>query len=159
VTQNVDLIKLYSARILALSADIAHLGRLENPQASATRRAPLCGSTVTVDLDLDASGRIVRFAQEVRACALGQAAAGVLGAGILGCTAAQVSQAARQLAQMLAADGPVPDAPFDGFEALLPAREFRNRHESILLALRATEAAVGAATGADREDRAGQPGP
>lgn len=48
-----DLIKLYSERILALAADIPHLERLSNPQATVKRRAPLCGSTVTVDLVLD----------------------------------------------------------------------------------------------------------
>ena len=38
--------------------------------------------------------------------------------------------------------GPVPDAPFDGLEVMLPAREFRNRHASILLALDATVEAL-----------------
>ena len=43
---------------------------------------------------------------------------------------------------MLTSDGPVPDAPFDGFEVLIPARDFRNRHASILLAIEATAEAV-----------------
>jgi NifU-like protein involved in Fe-S cluster formation len=66
-----DLIKLYSARILALAADIPLLDRLDNPDATAKKRAPLCGSTVTVDLSLH-DGRIVDFGQDVKACALGQ---------------------------------------------------------------------------------------
>ena len=45
-----DLIKLYSARILALAADIPRLGRLDAPDATVKRRSPLCGSTVTVDV-------------------------------------------------------------------------------------------------------------
>jgi NifU-like protein involved in Fe-S cluster formation len=41
----------------------------------------------------------------------------------------------------------VPPAPFDGFEALLPARNFPNRHASILLAIQAAaEAAAQAET-------------
>jgi NifU-like protein involved in Fe-S cluster formation len=78
VSETSDLIKLYSTRILALTADIPHLGRLEAPQASVRKRSPLCGSTVTVDLDMD-GGRVARFGQDVKACALGQAAASVLG--------------------------------------------------------------------------------
>ncbi|MEL6211210.1 MAG: iron-sulfur cluster assembly scaffold protein, partial [Pseudomonadota bacterium] len=74
-----DLVKLYSGRILALTADIPHLGRLDAPTATARRRSPLCGSTVTVDVGIDASGRISAYAQDVKACALGQAAAAVLG--------------------------------------------------------------------------------
>jgi len=43
---------------------------------------------------------------------------------------------------MLNEDGPTPDAPFDGFEVLRPARDFKNRHPSILLALEATLGAM-----------------
>lgn len=144
-----ELIKLYSARILALTADIQHLGRLDNPQASIRKRSPLCGSTVTVDLDMD-DGRVSRFAQEVKACALGQAAAAVLGGAVLGRSVAELEQAAAQLEAMLKAGGPVPDAPFEGFEALIPAREFKNRHTSILLAVQATAEAAKQAEAAAR---------
>jgi len=149
VSDTTDLIKLYSARILALTADIPHLGRLENPQASIRKRSPLCGSTVTVDLDLEA-GRVSRFAQEVKACALGQAAAAVLGGAVIGRSVPELEQAAAQLEAMLKAGGPVPDAPFEGFEALIPAREFKNRHTSILLAVQAAAEAAKQAEAAAR---------
>lgn len=73
-----DLIKLYSGRILALAADIPHLERLADPDATVKKRSPLCGSTVTVDLSLR-DGRIAAFGQDVKACALGQASASVVG--------------------------------------------------------------------------------
>ncbi|MGD9863213.1 MAG: iron-sulfur cluster assembly scaffold protein [Pseudodonghicola sp.] len=136
-----DLIKLYSARILALAADIPHLGRLENPDASVKKRSPLCGSTVTVDLRVK-DGRVVDFAQDVKACALGQAAASVVGAAIIGASRAQVEKARDQLKAMLKQEGPPPEAPFDGLEVLLPARDYKNRHASILLALEATAEAM-----------------
>jgi NifU-like protein involved in Fe-S cluster formation len=146
VTQSTDMIKLYSARILALAADIPHLGRLDAPQASVKRRSPLCGSQVTVDLDLRC-GRVTRFAQEVKACALGQAAAAVLGQAVLGRSASELAQASAELRAMLTEGGPVPAAPFDGYEVLTPARDYRNRHASILLALEAAaEAAAQAST-------------
>lgn len=140
-----DLIKLYSTRILALAADIPHLGRLEEPQASVRKRSPLCGSTVTVDLDMKA-GRVVRFGQDVKACALGQAAAAVLGSAVIGRTPEELEMAAQQLEAMLKSDGPAPVAPFDGYEVLLPARDFRNRHMSILLAVQAAAQAAREAT-------------
>ncbi len=136
-----DLIKLYSGRILALAADIPHLERLENPDATVKKRAPLCGSTVTVDVKLE-DGRITGFGQDVKACALGQAAASVVGSSVIGATRAQVETARDQLSAMLKKDGPAPDAPFNGLEVLVPARDYKNRHASILLALDATAEAM-----------------
>ncbi|MEF3047587.1 iron-sulfur cluster assembly scaffold protein [Pseudotabrizicola sp. L79] len=139
-----DLIKLYSGRILELAADIPHLGRLASPQASVRKRSPLCGSSVTVDLQM-AEGKVVAFAQDVKACALGQAAAAVLGGAVLGRTAPELAMARDALKAMLKENGPVPAAPFDGFEVLLPARDYKNRHASILLAVEAAAEAAAAA--------------
>jgi NifU-like protein involved in Fe-S cluster formation len=139
-----DLIKLYSGRILELAADIPHSGRLPDPDGSAKRRSPLCGSTVTVDVKV-ADGRITDFAQEVKACALGQAAACVVGRTLAGRNRAEVELARDQLRAMLKEDGPVPSAPFDGLEVLLPARDYKNRHASILLSLEAAADAMQAA--------------
>jgi NifU-like protein involved in Fe-S cluster formation len=136
-----DLVKLYSGRILALAADIPHLGRLPEPMGSARKRSPLCGSTVTVDLRVE-NGRISAFAQDVKACALGQAAAAVVGGAILGRSLAEVEAGRDALRAMLKDNGPVPAAPFDGFEVLIPARDYKNRHASILLALEATAEAL-----------------
>jgi len=132
-----DLIKLYSGRILELAADIPLTDRLNAPQATAKKRSPLCGSTVTVDLVMQ-DGKISEFGQDVKACALGQAAASVVGAQIIGRTRAEVETARDQLKAMLKSTGPVPDPPFDGLEVLMPARDFKNRHASIMLALEAT---------------------
>ena len=136
-----DLINLYSARILGLAADIPHTDRLDAPQASAKKRSPLCGSTVTVDVNLF-ENTVSAYAQDVKACALGQAAASVVGAAILGTTTDQIRRARDELYAMLKSDGPVPSAPFDGLEVLRPAKDYKNRHASILLALDATLAAI-----------------
>lgn len=136
-----DLIKLYSARILELAADIPHHGRLGRPDASVRRRAPLCGSTVTVDICAE-DGRVSDYAAEVKACALGQAAASVVGAGIIGCTLDELCAARDALKAMLKQDGPTPPAPFEGLEVLRPARDYKNRHDSILLTLNAAVEAM-----------------
>lgn len=135
-----DLIKLYSTRILALAADMPHTARLTAPDATVKRRSPLCGSTVTVDIKL-ADGRVADYAHDVKACALGQAAAAVVGHAVIGCTHGQIDAALDALKAMLKSDGPTPAAPFDGLEVLRPARDYKNRHASILLALEATSEA------------------
>jgi NifU-like protein involved in Fe-S cluster formation len=132
-----DLVTLYSKRILALASDIPHLGHLAAPQASAKRRSPLCGSTISVDLTVR-DGKVDSFAQDVKACALGQASAAILGDAVVGRTRAELERARDQLKAMLTEGGPVPAAPFDGYEVLQAAKDYRNRHASILLALDAT---------------------
>jgi NifU-like protein involved in Fe-S cluster formation len=43
---------------------------------------------------------------------------------------------------MIKEDGPVPETPFEDLEVLRPARDYKNRHASILLAWEATLAAM-----------------
>ena len=141
MSENNDLIQLYSSRILALTADMPMTERLENPDATHKKRAPLCGSTVTVDVKVK-DGVIQSFGQDVKACTLGQASAAVLGGAVIGRTKAEIETARDQLKAMLRDNGPVPDAPFEGYEVLLPARDYKNRHASILLSIDATVAAL-----------------
>ncbi len=135
-----DLINLYSGRILELATNVPYVDRLENPDASAKKRSPLCGSAVTVDITL-LDDKITGYAQDVKACALGQAAAAVIGQSIIGRTLNEVQTARDELNAMLKQDGPIPSAPFQDLEVLLPAKDFKNRHASILLSLDATLAA------------------
>ncbi|MEO1275502.1 MAG: iron-sulfur cluster assembly scaffold protein [Pseudomonadota bacterium] len=139
-----DLMKLYSDRILALAAHVPHAGRLDAPQGTAMKRSPLCGSTVTVDVDV-AGGRVARFGQDVKACALGQSSAAVLGDTVIGRTRDEIQAGRDALHAMLKQGADAPAAPFDGLEALMPARDYKNRHASILLAWDATLAAMDAA--------------
>ena len=139
-----DLVKLYSGQILQLAGSIPHLGRLDHPSGSAKLRSPVCGSMIGVDVVLT-DGRITEFAQEVRACALGQAAASVLGRVVIGRNRPELTQARDEVAALLAANGPAPQPPFAGYEVLRAATEYKNRHASVLLALNATTAAIDAA--------------
>jgi NifU-like protein involved in Fe-S cluster formation len=136
-----DMIKLYSGRILALAADMPCTDRLGAPTATARKRAPLCGSTVTVDVVLE-DGRVTGYGQDVKACALGQAAASVIGAVIVGQSVETIEAGRAQLLAMLKDDGPVPADPFGGLEVLQPAKDYKNRHASILLAFDATLEAI-----------------
>jgi NifU-like protein involved in Fe-S cluster formation len=136
-----DLIKLYSGRILALAADMPRTDRLADPHATVKKRSPLCGSTITVDVILQ-DGKISEYGQDVKACALGQAAASVVGAHVVGLSRAEIETARDALKDMLKNDGPAPAAPFEDLEVLRPARDYKNRHASIMLALEATLEAI-----------------
>jgi NifU-like protein involved in Fe-S cluster formation len=135
------MIKLYSGRILALAADMPRTVRIATPDGTAKKRSPLCGSIVTVDIMMT-DGKVSDYAQDVKACALGQAAASVIGNAVVGLTPDQIQNGRDQLQAMLKTDGPVPAAPFDGLDVLEPAKDYKNRHASILLAFDATLEAI-----------------
>lgn len=149
MAEDADLIKLYSQRILELAAEIPLTGPIADPDGKARARSPLCGSTVTVEVVID-DGRITEFSQDVKACALGQAAASVVGSNIIGRTRNQIQRAFDQLSDMLRAGGPPPESPFDGLYLLEPAKQYKNRHASILLSLEATLAAFDSALNPNR---------
>ncbi len=140
-----DIVKLYSGQILQLAGSIPHLGRLAAPDGSASQRSPVCGSSTTTDVELK-DGRIIAFAQEVRACALGQASASILGRVVIGRTRDDLRLARDQLTAMLSQNGPTPQPPFEGYEVLRTARDYKNRHASILLALNTALQAIDAAS-------------
>jgi NifU-like protein involved in Fe-S cluster formation len=136
---------LYSAKILTLAANMPRAGRLAAPQASAERTARLCGSTITVDVALDAAGHVADFAQDVRACALGQASAAILGENVIGADLAQIEQARDALRDMLKTEGPAPTGRFADLAVLAPVKDYPARHASTLLAFEAAVDAVRAA--------------
>jgi len=133
---------LYSARILSLAANLPHSGRLATPEGSAERVAKLCGSKAIVDVVLDDEGRVTDFAQTVKACALGQAAAGVVGESILGATAAEIVEARDAMLAMLKSGGDGPEGRFEGLRVLKQVADYPARHASTMVALEATLDAV-----------------
>jgi NifU-like protein involved in Fe-S cluster formation len=141
---------LYSAKILRLVANIPHAGRLAAPDASAEKTAKLCGSKITVDVCVN-DGRVSDFAQDVKACALGQASAAVLGGAIIGADLNEIEVARDALSAMLKANGPPPGGRFSELSVLEPVKDYPARHASTLLAFEAALEAVRKAT-------AGNPG-
>lgn len=135
---------LYNRDILRLAASIPHLGRLERPQASAEKRSPVCGSRVAVDVALDAKGRVAALGQDVKACALGQASASLMGAHALGRTREELAEARDALAAYLAGERDDP-GDWPGLAVFADARRFPARHASILLAFEAAAQAAAVA--------------
>lgn len=134
--------ELYSARILRLAANLPHAGRLAAPEGTGERVAKLCGSRATVDVTLDEAGRVSTFAQDVKACALGQAAAGVIGEVVIGASAEEIEAARDALSAMLKAGGEGPTGRFEGLRALKQVADYPARHASTLVAVEATLDAV-----------------
>jgi NifU-like protein involved in Fe-S cluster formation len=136
---------LYSARILKLAANMPRAGRLSAPAASSEKVSRLCGSKVVVDVSVT-DGRVVDFAQDVRACALGQASAAILGEHVIGASVGELVEARDGLRAMLKTGGPPPDGRFADLAVLAQVRDFPARHASTLLAFEAAaEAALNAA--------------
>jgi NifU-like protein involved in Fe-S cluster formation len=136
---------LYNRDILRLAADIPHLGALEEAQARAERRSPVCGSRVAVEVMLGADGRVAALGQEVKACALGQASAALMGAHAIGRSPEELAEARDSLAAYLAGARDDPGA-WPGLRLFDAARRHKGRHRSILLAFEAAAAASEAAS-------------
>lgn len=134
--------ELYSARILSLAANLPHSGRLPAPDGTGERVAKLCGSKAIVDVVLDDAGRIDAFAQDVKACALGQAAAGVLGQAVIGASADALLAARDAMLAMLKSGGDGPEGRFEGLRALKQVADYPARHASTMVAIEATLDAV-----------------
>ncbi|WP_324749898.1 iron-sulfur cluster assembly scaffold protein [Sphingomonas sp. LY54] len=137
---------LYNRDILRLAASIPHQRRLDHPQATAEKRSPVCGSRVAVDVVLDGEGRVAALGQEVKACALGQASAALMGAHAIGRDEGELAAARDALAAFLAGDRDDP-GPWPGLDVLARARPYKARHPSILLPFEAVAEAAARAVG------------
>jgi NifU-like protein involved in Fe-S cluster formation len=124
--------EIYNTRILALAADIPRLGRLRDPDASATAHSKLCGSTVTVDLKVD-DGTVTDFAHEVKACALGQASSSIMARLVVGSTDEELRLVREAMRRMLKEGAAPPEGRWDDLRVLEPVRDYKARHASTLL--------------------------
>ena len=136
---------LYSARILTLAANLPRAGRLAAPEGTGERVARLCGSRAVIDVVMDDAGRVIDFAQDVKACALGQAAAGVLGESVIGASAEELRHARDAMRDMLKSGGEGPAGRFEGLRVLKQVADYPARHASTMVAIEATLEAVEAA--------------
>jgi len=132
---------LYSRDILRLTTQVLHIGHLANPQATADRVAKLCGSTIHIELNLEGD-EVAAFAQQVQACALGQAAAAIVSQNILGATVTEVFAARDALRGLLKGEGVEFPSKFSDLKILQTVKDYPARHASTLLALEAVTEAI-----------------
>jgi NifU-like protein involved in Fe-S cluster formation len=132
---------IYNRRILELAGDIPRLGRLAQPDASATAHSKLCGSTVTVDVSMR-DGKVADFAHDVKACALGQASSSIMARNVLGSTPEELRDVRDQVRRMLKENGAPPAGKWADVAVLEPVRDYKARHASTLLTFDAVVSAL-----------------
>jgi NifU-like protein involved in Fe-S cluster formation len=133
---------VYNARILELAGNIPRLGRLADPDASATAHSKLCGSTVTIDLKMDGE-TVTDFAHEVKACALGQASSSIMARHVVGAKADELRTLREGVRKMLKENGAPPvNGEWADIAVLEPVRDFKARHASTMLTFDAVVDAI-----------------
>jgi NifU-like protein involved in Fe-S cluster formation len=134
---------VYNSRILELAGSIPRIGRLPEPDASATAHSKLCGSTVTVDLKMDGD-TVTDFAHEVKACALGQASSSIMARNVVGSTSGELRALRENVRKMLKENGAPPAAgKWNDIAVLEPVRDYKARHASTMLTFDAVVDAIG----------------
>jgi NifU-like protein involved in Fe-S cluster formation len=132
---------IYNRRILELAGDIPRLGRLAEPDATATAHSKLCGSTVTVDVAMR-DGKVSDFAHDVKACALGQASSSIMARNVVGSTPEELRDVRDQVRRMLKENGAPPAGKWADVAVLEPVRDYKARHASTLLTFDAVVTAL-----------------
>ncbi len=133
---------VYNRRIIELAGTIPRIGRLADPDATATAVSRLCGSTVTVDLKMTGE-KVSDFAHEVKACALGQASSSIMASHVVGSTAAELRTLRDDMRKMLKENGKPPaTGKWADIAVLEPVRDYKARHASTLLTFDAVVDAI-----------------
>src|SRR5271157_932333 len=135
--------EIYNSKILELAGNIPRIGRLPDPDATATAHSKLCGSTVTIDLKMDGE-TVTDFAHEVKACALGQASSSIMARNIIGAKAEELRDLRETVRKMLKENGAPPaTGKWADIAVLEPVRDYKARHASTLLTFDAVVDAIG----------------
>lgn len=142
------LIGLYSKAVLAKAGGISRTGRLEAPDISVTRMSPVCGSRIRVDLKVE-DAKVSDYAQEIHACALGQAAAAIVAEHVLGKNLDELCAAARQMRAMVVDGALPPSGDWAGLGILASVHDHKARHGAVMLAFEATLEGLATLTGED----------
>jgi NifU-like protein involved in Fe-S cluster formation len=133
---------IYNAKILGFAGNIARIGRLDHPDATATAHSKLCGSTVTVDIKMQ-DGIVTDFAHDVKACALGQASSSIMAQSVVGASSEELRAVRETMRRMLKENGAPPEGRFADLKYLEPVRDYKARHASTMLTFDAVVDAIG----------------
>ena len=124
---------LYTNDILRWTTRIPHAVRLENPQITSVRTSRICGSRITLDAILDDAGAISEVGMEVKACALGQASAAIIGQHMIGLKKEEYLEI-RKIFDRMIRDGDVQyPEKWQDLSLLAPVKDHPSRHGSVRL--------------------------
>lgn len=132
---------LYQSAIVAVARTSEQYPRLEAPEHTCTIDNPLCGDRVTVDVRLGDDGTIAEVGQRVRGCLLCEASGVLIAKHAVGVAPGTLTPLRTELQSILRS----PDeqeardrlealgAPWDVLAIFLPVRDYKSRHECVLL--------------------------
>ena len=124
--------ELYNTDILRWTTRVPHQERLVAADVTVTKTSRICGSRISADAHL-ALGRIKDFGWEVKACALGQATAAIVGQHVIGLSADELADVAARF-RFMVKTGEVDFPPKWAELALLaPVQDHPGRHGSVML--------------------------
>ena len=128
---------LYTNNILELASTIPVTTRLKKPDVTVTKRTAICGSSITLDLNISNS-KISEVGLDIKACALGQASACIFVTNAIGTDIGTVFELRKNLKTFLDRGTFLIKHPFAGYKCFEPAKKVPYRHDSILLILDAS---------------------
>lgn len=124
---------LYHRAIVEAAHSGRGTGRLVEPDGSARVDNPLCGDRVTMDVRLR-DHRVAAVGHEVRGCLLCEAAASVIARCAPGVEGYILRAVTGEVQRMLQGNG---TPRWGDLSMFAPVREYRSRHECVMLPFRA----------------------
>ena len=128
---------LYTNNILELASTIPITTRLKQPDVTVTKRTAICGSSITLDLNISDT-KISEIGLDIKACALGQASACIFLTHAVGTDIKVISELRKNLKIFLDAGSFLIKDPFAKYKYFEPAQKVPYRHDSVLLILDAS---------------------
>ena len=128
---------LYTNNILELASNIPITNRLKHPDVSVTKRTAICGSSITLDLNITDS-KIREVGLDIKACALGQASTCIFLTHAVGTDFDTILELRKNLKTFLEKGNFLIKAPFARYKYFKPAQKVPYRHDSVLLILDAS---------------------
>ena len=128
---------LYTNNILELASTIPITTRLKHPDVSVTKRTAICGSSITLDLNV-ADSKIIEVGLDIKACALGQASACIFLTEAVGTHFDTILELRKNLKTFLETGTFLIKSPFARYKYFKPAQKVPYRHDSVLLILDAS---------------------
>lgn len=126
--------------MLALSTELVRYPLDMHFSHKADARSSVCGSALSVGLNLDDKGRVSRIGLKVSACAVGQSSAAILAGAVEGASREDIAKTFDAIELWLKGEGDQPQWP--RFDTLVGARERAGRHGALRLPWQAALAAL-----------------
>ena len=128
---------LYTNNILELASTIPVTTRLKHPDISITKRTAICGSSITLDLNI-VEAKIREVGLDIKACALGQASTCIFVSHAIGTDLNTILELRKNLKTFLKKGNFLIKDPFTRYKYFEPVQKVPYRHDSVLLVLDAS---------------------